>query len=169
MSTMSKETKRLEEKLAKKSTELEKLIKRHNEVLKENKILREENKVLRVMQHDMAIEVEKLHQQIEERTSMNYDEANLMKFSYLDLKEATCNFNENLEIGKGGYGRVYKAVLHCTIVAIKVIHSGGNQGEKEFYQEVNTSDGSLLFILFLFLCYHFFCHTSIYFPRMDLF
>ncbi|XP_078180599.1 U-box domain-containing protein 33-like [Carex rostrata] len=127
--TMSKETKRLEEKLAKKSTELEKLIKRHNEVLKENKVLRD-------TQHDMAIEVEKLHQQIEELTSMNYDEANLMKFSYLDLKEATCNFNENLEIGKGGYGRVYKAVLHCTIVAIKVLHSGGNQGEKEFYQEV---------------------------------
>lgn len=162
MSTMSKETKRLEEKLAKKSTELEKLIEKHIEVLKENKVLRD-------VQHDMAIELEKLHQQIKERTSMNYDEANLMKFSYLDLKEATCNFNENLEIGKGGYGRVYKAVLHCTIVAIKVLHSGGNQGEREFYQEVNTSDGSLLFILFLFLCYHFFCHTSIYFPRMDLF
>lgn len=162
MSTMSKETKRLEEKLAKKSTELEKLIEKHNEVLKENKVLRD-------VQHDMAIELEKLHQQIKERTSMNYDEANLMKFSYLDLKEATCNFNESLEIGKGGYGRVYKAVLHCTIVAIKVLHSGGNQGEREFYQEVNTSDGSLLFILFLFLCYHFFCHTSIYFPRMDLF
>lgn len=156
-----KETKRLDESLAKKSIELEELKRLQDEVLKENKILKN-------MQNDMAKELENLRQQVEERASMNYDEANLMGFSYLELKEATNNFDENFKIGEGGYGNVYKAVLHCTTVAIKVLHSRGNQGEREFYQEVITSNGSLITSsYFFFPFYHSFCHASTYFGTMD--
>lgn len=60
-----------------------------------------------------------------------------MEFSILELTEATSNFDEKLKIGEGGYGSVYKGVLHCTTVAIRVLNTESNQGNGEFYQEVN--------------------------------
>jgi regulator of replication initiation timing len=139
------ETKRLQEELAKKNSDLVKLKKQQDWLLKENKELTK-------MQNSMAKEVDSLRQQIEKQaTKSNHDVANFMEFSFEELKDATNNFDNKFKIGEGGYGGVYKGVLYSTTVAIK-IHRGGNQGEREFYQEVNIYAISTHFtILFFFL------------------
>ncbi|KAL1821890.1 hypothetical protein ACET3Z_016759 [Daucus carota] len=59
------------------------------------------------------------------------------RFTYSDLKKASQNFNN--EIGKGGGGIVYKAVLpDGRIAAIKRLNSSDEQGEAEFLAEVNV-------------------------------
>lgn len=135
-SMQSHETNRLEE-------ELKKLEKLRDELLNENSALRD-------MQNNFAKELESLRQRIEEQDSKNYNVANFMEFSYLELEEATNNFDEKLKIGEGGFGSVYKGVLHCTTVAIKILRKGGSQGGREFYQEV---------YLFFLMFHIFFCHT----------
>ncbi|KAK7344370.1 hypothetical protein VNO77_13894 [Canavalia gladiata] len=57
--------------------------------------------------------------------------------AYEELKEATNNFEPASVLGEGGFGRVFKGVLHDgTAVAIKRLTSGGQQGDKEFLVEV---------------------------------
>ncbi|XP_057837068.2 leucine-rich repeat receptor protein kinase HPCA1 [Cryptomeria japonica] len=58
-------------------------------------------------------------------------------FSFAELKEATNNFSESNEIGSGGYGRVYRAVLpEGEMVAIKRAQEGSLQGGAEFKNEI---------------------------------
>ncbi|KAK3152155.1 hypothetical protein QOZ80_2BG0155160 [Eleusine coracana subsp. coracana] len=45
--------------------------------------------------------------------------------------------DQELKIGEGGYGPVYKATLDNTTVAIKILHSNITQGLKQFRQEVD--------------------------------
>ncbi|CAL9776205.1 unnamed protein product, partial [Musa acuminata subsp. burmannicoides] len=59
-----------------------------------------------------------------------------LEFSYLELEQATQNFNNSLMIGKGGFGKVYKGFLRNTTVAIKMLHPKSLQGQNEFNQEV---------------------------------
>eukprot|EP00249_Psilotum_nudum_P023500 c28897_g1_i2 orf=297-3086(-) len=58
------------------------------------------------------------------------------EYSYEELSAATKSFSEDLLVGEGGYGAVYKGRLHHTPVAIKVLKQGSVQGLKEFQQEV---------------------------------
>nr|XP_043608357.1 G-type lectin S-receptor-like serine/threonine-protein kinase At2g19130 [Erigeron canadensis] len=63
-------------------------------------------------------------------------EGSLVVFSYRDLQVATKNFSEKL--GGGGFGSVFKGVLHdSSTVAVKKLESF-NQGEKQFRSEVST-------------------------------
>ncbi|CAA7401050.1 unnamed protein product [Spirodela intermedia] len=57
------------------------------------------------------------------------------RFTYTELKKATTNFSE--EIGRGGFGQVYRGLLEDgkTTVAIKRLE-GVTQGEAEFWAEV---------------------------------
>ncbi|KAK1376874.1 U-box domain-containing protein 33 [Heracleum sosnowskyi] len=59
-------------------------------------------------------------------------------FSLTEIEEATRNFDPSLKIGEGGYGSIYRGVLHHTQVAIKVLHSDSSQGPSEFEREVNV-------------------------------
>ncbi|KAL9303654.1 hypothetical protein ACSQ67_020917 [Phaseolus vulgaris] len=62
--------------------------------------------------------------------------AGFRKFSYSELKQATKGFSQ--EIGRGGGGTVYKAVLTDNqVVAIKRLHEVANQGESEFLAEIS--------------------------------
>ncbi|KAL7611381.1 G-type lectin S-receptor-like serine/threonine-protein kinase At2g19130 [Lactuca sativa] len=63
-------------------------------------------------------------------------EGSLVAFGYRDLKIATKNFSDKL--GGGGFGSVFKGVLHdSSIVAVKKLESI-SQGEKQFRSEVST-------------------------------
>lgn len=74
-----------------------------------------------------------------------YGRYEVVKLSYSDLKLATNGFAEDLVLGKGGFGKVYRASLRSTgaVVAVKRIHAGIADGakdnpKKQFYNEVQT-------------------------------
>lgn len=61
----------------------------------------------------------------------------LRSFTYKEMALATNTFSKINEIGEGGYGKVYKGVLHDgAIVAIKRAQEGSLQGEREFLTEI---------------------------------
>ncbi|XVE69033.1 hypothetical protein DITRI_Ditri09bG0117100 [Diplodiscus trichospermus] len=58
-------------------------------------------------------------------------------FPFMAILEATDNFSENLVIGVGGFGKVYKGVLRDeTVVAVKRGAPQSNQGLVEFRTEI---------------------------------
>ncbi|PHT48046.1 Proline-rich receptor-like protein kinase PERK9 [Capsicum baccatum] len=58
-------------------------------------------------------------------------------FTYQELVEATNDFSVKNELGKGGFGCVYKGYLaDGRYVAVKQLNIGGSQGEREFRAEV---------------------------------
>ncbi|XP_057527836.1 U-box domain-containing protein 35-like isoform X2 [Amaranthus tricolor] len=58
------------------------------------------------------------------------------KFTWEDIVSATCSLSEELKIGEGSYGAVYKCKLHYSTVAIKVLHSKEGANNKQFHQEL---------------------------------
>ncbi|XP_059667103.1 U-box domain-containing protein 32 isoform X2 [Cornus florida] len=58
-----------------------------------------------------------------------------LSLSFLEINEATHNFDPSWKIGDGRYGSVYKGFLHHMKVAIKMLPSRGSQGHMEFEQE----------------------------------
>uniref|UniRef100_A0A7N0UUX8 non-specific serine/threonine protein kinase n=1 Tax=Kalanchoe fedtschenkoi TaxID=63787 RepID=A0A7N0UUX8_KALFE len=55
-----------------------------------------------------------------------------------ELKQATNNFSSKNKLGEGGFGTVYKGVLHDKEVAVKRISKDSRQGKQEFLSEVTT-------------------------------
>ncbi|XP_028804840.1 U-box domain-containing protein 35 isoform X2 [Neltuma alba] len=58
------------------------------------------------------------------------------KFTWDEIVSATSSFSEDLRIGMGAYGTVYKCNLHHTVVAVKVLHSKGSHKIKQFQREL---------------------------------
>ncbi|XP_071706126.1 L-type lectin-domain containing receptor kinase IX.1-like [Rutidosis leptorrhynchoides] len=60
------------------------------------------------------------------------------RFSYKDLALATNNFSDDLKLGEGGFGCVFRGYLSYEkkIVAVKKISRGSKQGKKEYITEV---------------------------------
>lgn len=58
------------------------------------------------------------------------------KFDWEDIELATSSFSEDLRVGMGAYGTVYKCSLHHTTAAVKVLHSKDAYKTKQFQQEV---------------------------------
>ncbi|XP_010041546.3 probable serine/threonine-protein kinase PIX13 [Eucalyptus grandis] len=71
-------------------------------------------------------------------------EHNLTDFSFAELKEATKNFRADALVGEGGFGSVYKGMLHGreqsgrrkTIIAVKRLDPEGLQGQREWVTEI---------------------------------
>lgn len=58
------------------------------------------------------------------------------EFTWEDIVKASSSFSEDLKIGMGSYGMVYKCYLHHTPAAVKVLHSAEAHRTKQFQQEV---------------------------------
>ncbi|KAL7256542.1 hypothetical protein ACSBR1_010473 [Camellia fascicularis] len=61
------------------------------------------------------------------------------RFSLAEIQSVTNNFNDELVIGSGGFGKVYKALVidgKETTVAIKRLNSNSKQGAHEFWIEI---------------------------------
>jgi serine/threonine protein kinase/nucleotide-binding universal stress UspA family protein len=57
-------------------------------------------------------------------------------FAWEEIMAATSSFSEELKIGMGAYGAVYKCNLHHTTAVVKVLQSAENQLSKQFQQEL---------------------------------
>lgn len=57
-------------------------------------------------------------------------------FQWEDIVSATSSFSEDLKIGMGAHGTVYKCSLHHTTVAVKVLHSRDDHKKMQFLQEL---------------------------------
>jgi serine/threonine protein kinase len=61
------------------------------------------------------------------------------RYTLKDIKEATNNFNPNNILGQGGFGIVYKGILHDgTIGAVKRLKDFVSAGENQFHTEVEV-------------------------------
>ncbi|CAK9139917.1 unnamed protein product [Ilex paraguariensis] len=60
------------------------------------------------------------------------------KFTWEEIVSATSSFSENLRIGMGAYGTVYKCSFHHTTAAVKVLHSKEAHRTKQFQQELEV-------------------------------
>ncbi|GAA0139821.1 hypothetical protein LIER_01292 [Lithospermum erythrorhizon] len=90
------------------------------------------------VERDNALRVaEELRERQAERPASERYRQFFAEFSYLEIKEATRNFDPTLRIGEGGFGSIYKGLLRHTQVAIKMLHPNTLQGPIEFQQEVN--------------------------------
>ncbi|KAL2543391.1 U-box domain-containing protein 35 [Abeliophyllum distichum] len=58
------------------------------------------------------------------------------KFTWEEIVFATSSFSENLKIGMGAYGTVYKCSFHHTTAAAKILHSKEASRTKQFQQEL---------------------------------
>lgn len=58
-------------------------------------------------------------------------------FSFMEINEATHNFDPSWKIGEGRYGSVYRGILRHMHVAIKMLPSYGSKRQLDFENEVN--------------------------------
>ena len=73
-----------------------------------------------------------------DRTNDEISLGNLRRFQFKELQIATNNFSSKNILGKGGFGNVYKGILHDgTAVVVKWIKDGNVVGgERQFPTEV---------------------------------
>ncbi|CAH2074709.1 unnamed protein product, partial [Thlaspi arvense] len=58
-------------------------------------------------------------------------------YNFMELDSATSRFSDLSQIGRGGYGKVYRGHLPGgLVVAVKRAEKGSLQGQKEFYTEI---------------------------------
>lgn len=84
-------------------------------------------------------ELKATHEEEEKKKALDalaQNDVRYRKYTIDEIETATQKFSENLKIGEGGYGPVYKATLDHTPVAIKVLRPDAAQGRKQFQQEV---------------------------------
>ncbi|KAJ3682926.1 hypothetical protein LUZ60_013153 [Juncus effusus] len=78
------------------------------------------------------------YRQVAKRRSVSRIKVDGVKsFTFAELAAATNDFDSAVQVGQGGYGKVYKGVLaDGTVAAIKRAQQGSLQGSKEFFTEI---------------------------------
>ncbi|KAK7349275.1 hypothetical protein VNO77_06518 [Canavalia gladiata] len=79
------------------------------------------------------------HEEEERSKALHEVVYNSIPYRRYDIKEievATNKFDNALKIGEGGYGPVFRGLIHHTVVAIKAVRPDIAHGERQFQQEV---------------------------------
>nr|CAB3448452.1 unnamed protein product [Digitaria exilis] len=71
-----------------------------------------------------------------ERTFAGFEKPSNLKLSL--LKIITDNFSDELKIGEGGCGKVYKGILRNGIIAVKRLFNSHTIDDRMFHQEVQS-------------------------------
>uniref|UniRef100_A0A0D3GKI5 non-specific serine/threonine protein kinase n=1 Tax=Oryza barthii TaxID=65489 RepID=A0A0D3GKI5_9ORYZ len=74
---------------------------------------------------------------VEEFRTMPAYGTNLELFTYDQLRAATADFSPDQIVGEGGFGVVYKGLIHGAVVAVKQLNPFGHQGDREWLTEVS--------------------------------
>ncbi|KAM7506854.1 hypothetical protein LguiA_017307 [Lonicera macranthoides] len=72
------------------------------------------------------------------KLSASFLPSDIRRFSLAEIKSGTNNFDDNLVLGVGGFGKVYKGCIdnNATTVAIKRLNAMSHQGIREFKTEI---------------------------------
>lgn len=74
-----------------------------------------------------------------EPSSSRHRSAEMPTFSFMEIIEATRNFDPSWKIGEGRHGSVYKGLLRHMDVALKMFPSYGSHSQSTFQYEVNLA------------------------------
>ncbi|XP_024985657.1 U-box domain-containing protein 35-like [Cynara cardunculus var. scolymus] len=121
------------EELARKEKEKAEAAKRQAECVKD--CLRREA-AIRKEAEEKALQESREKQKLQDAimgTSIKYQ-----KFTWEEIVDACSSFSEDLKIGAGGNGIVYKSSFHHTVAAVKVLHSQEAHRTKQFQQELDV-------------------------------
>ncbi|XP_043722973.1 U-box domain-containing protein 35-like [Telopea speciosissima] len=130
---------------------MEQTVKPHKETVKEDNT-RELVRPEKEEEEDEAVkqtEVENMREWVEAETKSDakkkrkLDKATILRsdelcnmFTWEDIVSATSSFSNDLLIGRGRSGSVYKCKLHHTTTAVKVLHSKESHWTEQFHQEL---------------------------------
>ena len=89
------------------------------------------------IEHGNAIRVLKDLRKLVNGEDVSFPGTEILEFSFMEINNATRNFDPSWKIGEGKYGSVYKGLLRHVHVAIKMLPSYGSQSLLEFENEVN--------------------------------
>ncbi|KAI9111753.1 hypothetical protein K1719_017443 [Acacia pycnantha] len=81
----------------------------------------------------------KLRRQKSQNLHLTVSSGQCYRFTLAEIRKATNNFSQALVIGEGGFGKVYKGLIHdgVTTVAVKRCNPTSHQGYREFQNEIN--------------------------------
>ncbi|XP_015571368.2 U-box domain-containing protein 32 isoform X2 [Ricinus communis] len=70
--------------------------------------------------------------------AVSFCRSDILEFSFVEINEATQDFDPSWKIGEGKYGSVYKGILRHAYVAIKMLPSYGSQSQLDFRNGVEV-------------------------------
>lgn len=88
------------------------------------------------IEHENAIRVLKNLRKLVNGGDSSFPGSQILEFSFVEINNATRDFDPSWKIGEGKYGSVYKGLLRHMNVAIKMLPSYGSQSLLEFENEV---------------------------------
>lgn len=91
---------------------------------------------MRIERGNAVREVEHLRRLIKVDAA-SFGRSELPVFSFMEINEATNDFDPSWKIAEGRYGSVYKGILRHMYVAIKMLPSYGSKSQLDFLHEVN--------------------------------
>lgn len=89
------------------------------------------------IEHERAMNKLRKLKNVVKREPSCYSSAEMPTFSFMEIIEATRNFDPSWKIGEGRHGSVYKGLLRHMDVALKMFPSYGSHSQSKFQYEVN--------------------------------